>query len=382
MKDWCPAFVMEMKKIPGGFEWKKRKLRATQQSEVTFYRHVKRLVRAYAQSIIDALNVYFPPDQMTVAAAFNVFTPIGIPDIDSAEAFSEKQADKRMELLLENYSASHLITESLSEGDRVSIYWDEMAKSYPATIITCNSDGTYKVRYDDEEQEARNNKLTVEEFRANKSLCPPALFDRVERSDIATIEGGASTAQVPGIIDRVAAKAEWATVKPLFVREKLAAGRRITARDFANHLLNTLPEHLYPQMRRLILVMLLIPASSVQSERDFSGVDRVKVKGRASLGSGDKVDKLDQLLRLYLLPRSWFSLKMQELGADPAVVRLQRNPVPHICRTPEARAVCLEAWRSWSAARAATASTTAASTERRGTKRGHPDAGGEAARAD
>ena len=86
-----------MKKIPGGVEWKKRKLRATQQSEVTFYRHVKRLVRAYAQSIIDALNVYFPPDQMTVAAAFNVFTPIGIPDIDSAEAFSEKQADKRMD---------------------------------------------------------------------------------------------------------------------------------------------------------------------------------------------------------------------------------------------------------------------------------------------
>ena len=151
-----------------------------------------------------------------------------------------------------------------------------------------------------------------------------------------------------GPIDRTAADEEWKRLKPLLIREKCRMAGR-PAREFANHLLNNhLPESLYPQIRRMILIMLLIPASSVQSERDFSAQARIKVKGRASLGSSEAgVQALDELMRIYLLPRASFYSRTARLSADVRVPHMRKDPVTHILASAEGRAICLQAWQAW-----------------------------------
>eukprot|EP01046_Picozoa_sp_COSAG06_P000618 COSAG06_NODE_17_length_34906_cov_31.908268_43_plen_236_part_00 len=100
--------------------------------------------------------------------------------------------------------------------------------------------------------------------------------------------------------------------------------KNIDMRGFVEKLLEKLPESTCPNLRTLILIMLVIPASSAQSERDFSAQvrsivcfcshnacvtsiyahvqNKIKVKGRASLS----IDSLDHLLRVYSLPHSLF----------------------------------------------------------------------------
>eukprot|EP01043_Picozoa_sp_COSAG02_P042720 COSAG02_NODE_3653_length_6413_cov_4.685144_6_plen_123_part_00 len=84
------------------------------------------------------------------------------------------------------------------------------------------------------------------------------------------------------IIDSSKLEEELLTAKPLLVRLKQQHGR-VKDRAFAQGLINNddPPETAHPQLRKLVKIMLTLLATSVQCERDFSAINRLKVKGRA-----------------------------------------------------------------------------------------------------
>ena len=66
---------------------------------------------------------------------------------------------------------------------------------------------------------------------------------------------------------------EWKQWKPTLVSIKKHRGGELTTRTLTKQLLRTggdLPAGTYPNLRTLLRIMLVIPASSAQSERDFS----------------------------------------------------------------------------------------------------------------
>ena len=72
-------------------------------------------------------------------------------------------------------------------------------------------------------------------------------------------------------IDSKAFKSECDTLKPVLARLKEEDAARLPhARTFVHSLLTKLPVAMYPNTRKLLVTMLVLPASSVQSERDFS----------------------------------------------------------------------------------------------------------------
>jgi hypothetical protein len=73
--------------------------------------------------------------------------------------------------------------------------------------------------------------------------------------------------------DKTRLEQEWKKAKPVFAQVKKTMGAQgdLTLRPFIQQLLRAeLPKGSYPNLRALILIMLVIPASSAQSERDFS----------------------------------------------------------------------------------------------------------------
>lgn len=112
----------------------------------------------------------------------------------------------------------------------------------------------------------------------------------------------------PALLNGEGLRDEWQSAMPILFECREQPGCS-TIRGLVAHLLqNKLPELSFPNLRRLLLIMLVLPASSAQSERDFSAQNRIKTKARARL----TVKQLDPLLRMYLLPRSTYFKVLRE----------------------------------------------------------------------
>jgi len=203
----------------------------------------------------------------------------------------------------------------LKRGAKVKVFWPGQKRWYPATIIDVNEeDGTFAVYYDDDRalpthtctQSARQSvrkrsgfgcvvvgfglgspcllaerqadslygkgrkskasPLDLAKYRRDQAKQNPELWTEVPASEI--------KAFVPAepLIDAEALVAEFTQLQPALVTAARALGAGCSARAFVRHLLNAgkVSQASYPQTRLLLQMMLVLPASSVQSERDFS----------------------------------------------------------------------------------------------------------------
>ena len=148
------------------------------------------------------------------------------------------------------------------------------------------------------------NTFAVQIYRSNQSERYPDLYTAVELDSLRVAS--------PPIIDIEKLTTELDTAKPLLVRHKQES-MNVKDREFANALIakDVLPQAAYPELRKLVKIMLTLPATSVQCERDFSAINRLKVKGRARLGHKKKdgitdITVLDRFMRVYSLPRATF----------------------------------------------------------------------------
>ena len=166
---------------------------------------------------------------------------------------------------------------------------------------------------------------------------------------------------------------EWKKAKPVLaqVKQSMSAGPDLTVGSFVSQLLRAeLPKGSYPNLRALLLIMLVIPASSAQSERDFSvqvraqisldlGLfwskprvcdctqNKIKVKGRASLS----IERLGHQLRIYSVSRTMFYDELDSgRMVQPAAVlaRMRKDAVTHLIEAADVDQIKL----MWDAARA------------------------------
>jgi len=146
----------------------------------------------------------------------------------------------------------------------VHVYWPAEHEDYPGTISHINADGSYKVVYDDDEAQAQRLGHTIETYRKNQAEQYPDLYSAVELDSLRVSS--------PPIVDSKALKQELRTAKSLLVRMK-QENNQIKDREFAKKLIsNDLPASVYPELRKLVKIMLTLPATSVQCERDFSTI--------------------------------------------------------------------------------------------------------------
>jgi hypothetical protein len=119
----------------------------------------------------------------------------------------------------------------------------------------------------------KNVKKLAENYRKNQMRAKPELYTAVKPSQIRVFEA------CPAMIDSSAALEEWGKLKPKLVKLKGELGVECTVRTMIANLLSggqhALPESDFPNMRLLLQITLVIPASSAQSERDFSAQVRV-----------------------------------------------------------------------------------------------------------
>ena len=151
--------------------------------------------------------------------------------------------------------------------------------------------------------------------------------------------------RLPPIIDSRKLETELLTAKSLLVRLKQQGGG-LKDREFAKRLItDDLPEAAYPELRKLVKIMLTLPATSVQCERDFSAINRLKVKGRARLGHKKKdgttdIEVLDRFMRVYSLPRAVFFTELDKLGNDLRADEMRKDPVTYLLHRPPSLAPC------------------------------------------
>ena len=125
--------------------------------------------------------------------------------------------------------------------------------------------------------------------------------------------------------------------------------------------------------------MLTLPATSVQCERDFSAINRLKVKARARLGHKKKdgitdIGVLDRFMRVYSLPRAVFFAELDKLGKDQRADKMRRDPVTYLMHRAPSLAPCSivqDACAAWVSERDKSSEATQETQERRGRKRSH-----------
>ena len=115
----------------------------------------------------------------------------------------------------------------------------------------------------------RNRKASpadLAKYRRDQAKQNPELWTEIPASEIKAFE------PAKPLIDASALAAEFTQLQPALVTAARALGAGCSARAFVRHLLNAgkVGQASYPQTRLLLQTMLVLPASSVQSERDFS----------------------------------------------------------------------------------------------------------------
>ena len=170
------------------------------------------------------------------------------------------------------------------------------------------------------------------------------------------------------------------TAKSLLVRYK-QENRNVKDREFAVALIakDVLPEVAYPELRKLVKIMLTLPATSVQCERDFSAINRLKVKGRARMGHKKKdgitdIAVLDRFMRVYSLPRATFFVELDKLGKDQRADKMRKDPVTYLMHRAPSLAPCTivqNACAAWVNERDKSTGAMQDTQERRGQKRSH-----------
>ena len=247
-----------------------------------------------------------------------------------------------------------------------------MDDCFPATIGRINTDGSYEVMYDDDVAQAQRVGHTVERYRKNQADTYPDLYTAVELDSLRV--------RLPPIIDSAKLEQELLTAKPLLVRLKQQGGR-VKDREFAKGLIvnDDLPETAYPELRKLVKIMLTLPATSVQCERDFSAINRLKVKGRARLGHKKKdgitdIAVLDRFMRVYSLPRAVFFAELDKFGKDQRADKMRKDPVTYLMHRAPSVAPCTivqDACAAWVSKRDNSTGAMQETQERRGRKRSH-----------
>jgi hypothetical protein len=229
----------------------------------------EKLIYNYTASILQALDHYFPEDEQSVAAAFSVFTLAGYKD----------NAEQKIQTLADHYGTAkqrvllpHEIAQ-LEVGSNVEVFWPAMERSYRGVIARRNPNNTFAVHYMDDQEEATKQGVSVDVYRANAQW---DLHNEVEATSF--------VADGKALIHPGQLKTEWTTLQPLLQQldqQAQASRNSPCARAIARNLLRDLPSATYPNTRTLLVTMLVIPASSAQSERDFSM--QVRIQSRSDV---------------------------------------------------------------------------------------------------
>ena len=113
-----------------------------------------------------------------------------------------------------------------------------------------------------------NYKTKAKSYRTAQIKARPHLYTTVKATLIKVFK------PCPAMIDRAASEKEWKMLKPKLVKLKRKLGVGCSVHTLAATLLSggedALSPALFQNMRSLLQIMLVIPASSAQSERDFS----------------------------------------------------------------------------------------------------------------
>ena len=113
-----------------------------------------------------------------------------------------------------------------------------------------------------------NYKTKAKSYRTAQIKARPHLYTTVKATLIKVFK------PCPAMIDRAASEKEWKLLKPKLVKLKRKLGVGCSVHTLAATLLSggedALSPALFQNMRSLLQIMLVIPASSAQSERDFS----------------------------------------------------------------------------------------------------------------
>jgi hypothetical protein len=230
---------------------------------------------------------------------------------------------------------------------------------FPATIVAANSDGTYRVEYEDDDIED-----------VDKSLDTTRVTTKVEPQLLFTIATGvvpgagvcdalptgltaAMTTHVlassmyrlaPALLDGVKLQTEYQNFVEFIVSDPrfkvLLTHTKL--RPFAHSILSDSTFwHWYPNVCELLAIMLTIPASSAESERTFSCQNIIKTKDRTNLD----VKFLDCLVRIYRLSRiHYFRDYVATLQEDStAYKKAKRDTLAMCCRGFDAEEV-LKCW--------------------------------------
>ena len=169
-----------------------------------------------------------------------------------------------------------------------------MPGGYRGTIhskTTVDGKSSFEIHYDDDgahsaaahakpalqrrafaaEDQATRMRKSVDEYRRLQGEASPEQFSAVAGSDFIV--------PVDPLLDEGQLISQYNSFKQHAVRLKQAAGPNAnTARRFAIWLLGNdvhMPASQFPDLRALLQIMLVIPASSAQSERDFSAQVRL-----------------------------------------------------------------------------------------------------------
>ena len=171
----------------------------------------------------------------------------------------------------------------------------EVPGGYRGTIhskTTVDGKSSFEIHYDDDgahsaaphaepalqsrafvaEEQAARTKKSVDEYRRLQGEASPEQFSAVKGSDFIV--------PVDPLLNEEQLISQYNSFKQHAVRLKQDAGSNAnTARRFAIWLLGNdvhLPAARFPDLRALLQIMLVIPASSAQSERDFSAQVRLR----------------------------------------------------------------------------------------------------------
>jgi len=121
------------------------------------------------------------------------------------------------------------------------------------------------------EEQATGMKKSVDDYRRLQGEASPEQFSAVKGSDFIV--------PVEPLLNKAELISQYSSFKSHAVRLKQTAGPNAnTARRFAIWLLGNdvhMPTSQFPDLRALLQIMLVIPASSAQSERDFSAQVRL-----------------------------------------------------------------------------------------------------------
>jgi hypothetical protein len=302
---------------------------STSKWEKEMPRRARDNVIPYIQQLEESLDKWFP--QAEFYQLFEIFDGRKMPQRTSPDFVAYgNDAIRDLGIFFQATNKKRVIAYP-KVGDSVQILWahrngddtrpndTQKGTFYEATIEQDNQDGTYRVKYDDDDEDdwyADASEDALDEYLYH---VPHLELYHLDDTN-------------PPIDPRINLRDEWTKFKGAIVNACEAdAHLRTHPFELVRHLLKL--EQLRPvQLKRpgicfLLEFLLIWSASSAESEREFSVQNLIKTWSRCSLSHKN----LDMLMRVYRLERlRWFAhVETNEKKEDQA--RMKEAIVSHMC---------------------------------------------------